>query len=504
MDVADRLLWRLGWEPRALNIAGLAFAGAGWVLFRSPWGMVAGVIVAVLLRWKTSDVINKASGELIREAVERVKQEGASRMSVQLSAADAHPITTGQGTSPFFVKAKPEYDISVIYIADAFFAVYAGASLTTPRFEVEAPGKGEEIYFRHVSAITYQDPMLEVVLATGRSTRRFNIGSLDRDASVLEALRLRLRGAHDRAMRRVAASSDSVSAPIAAEPPAAVSGRAAASASEPPSAQRTEPTLNGAEERYCYLRCSKLMQLYHDPVVLDALLVQLDVPGKTSVLKQLTEREKQEAIETQIDHFRRTPTSVWHAVPTYEVLAASIWRAQFNDSRALRPRIVREIFARVSQEEDLLRPVAKWLLGREYEPYMEVPLGRRRIDVLGHRAGAMGRSPQLCAVELKNDDNQFARGIDQMGTFAEYAHTVYLACTPAFCAEYLDKNVESRGVRHWDPGVLERKLTSGGFGLLVVERDTVYEVLKPVERAPSPANIAATVKGLSTVRRVEC
>jgi hypothetical protein len=143
------------------------------------------------------------------------------------------------------------------------------------------------------------------------------------------------------------------------------------------------------------------MQLYQDPVVLDALIEQLEVPGKTSVIKRLTEREKQEAIETQIDHFRRTPTSVWNGVPTYEVLAASIWRAQ---EVFLPRRLVREVFARVSQEEDLLRPVSRWLLDRGFEPYMEVPLGRRRIDVLGHRAGGIGRSPSLMAVELKNDD----------------------------------------------------------------------------------------------------
>jgi len=108
------------------------------------------------------------------------------------------------------------------------------------------------------------------------------------------------------------------------------------------------------------------------------------------------------------------------------------------------------------------------------------------------------------AVELKNDDIQFARGIDQMGTFAEYAHTVYLACTPAFCAEYLDRNAESRGVNHWDPSVLERKLTAAGFGLLIVERDRVFEVLKPTERTPTSANITSAVSGLSSVRRVEC
>lgn len=28
---------------------------------------------------------------------------------------------------------------------------------------------------------------------------------------------------------------------------------------------------------------------------------------------------------------------------------------------------------------------------------------------------------------------------------------------------------------HWDPGLLGRKLSAGGFGLLVVEGDTVFE-----------------------------
>ena len=68
-----------------------------------------------------------------------------------------------------------------------------------------------------------------------------------------------------------------------------------------------------------------------------------------------------------------------------------------------------------------------------------------------------------------------------MGTFGEYANVVYLACTPAFAAEYLDRNSESRGVPHWDPGVLDRKLKAGGFGLLLVERDAVFEVIEPIE-----------------------
>jgi len=135
---------------------------------------------------------------------------------------------------------------------------------------------------------------------------------------------------------------------------------------------------------------------------------------------------------------------------------------------------------------------------------MEVPLGRRRIDVPGYKKGAFSGSGWLTAVELKNEDTQFGRAIDQMGTFAEYAHVVYLACTPAFAAEHLERNAESRGVKHWDPKVRERKLTAGGFGLLIVERDLVFEVIKPVERIPSSANVANAVNGLTGVLRVEC
>jgi hypothetical protein len=166
--------------------------------------------------------------------------------------------------------------------------------------------------------------------------------------------------------------------------------------------------------------------------------------------------------------------------------------------------LVDEIFCAVSREEDLLRPVAKWLRNAGFQPFMEVPLGRRRIDVLGHKRSGPGGYPKLMAVELKNDDRQFARAIDQLGTFAEYVNTVYVACTPAFAAEYLERNAEARGVEHWDADVLERKLAAGGFGLLVVERESVFEVLRPVERTPSEANVSLAVKGLSNVRLVEC
>ena len=103
-----------------------------------------------------------------------------------------------------------------------------------------------------------------------------------------------------------------------------------------------------------------------------------------------------------------------------------------------------------------------------------------RPSVIGFQCAA----EKLLAIELKNEDAQFSRAVDQMGTYAEYANNVYLACTPAFAAEYLERNAYSRGVNQWDSCVLERKLNSGGYGLLIVERDTVFEVLSPKEGTP--------------------
>ena len=57
---------------------------------------------------------------------------------------------------------------------------------------------------------------------------------------------------------------------------------------------------------------------------------------------------------------------------------------------------------------------------------------------------------------------------------------------PRIRRDYLERNAEHRAVNHWDPTLLDRKLKQGGFGLLIVERDTVFEVIKPVEQTPSP------------------
>jgi hypothetical protein len=108
----------------------------------------------------------------------------------------------------------------------------------------------------------------------------------------------------------------------------------------------------------------------------------------------------------------------------------------------------------------------------------------------------------LIAIELKNDYEQFKRAINQMGTFSEYADLVYMACTPDFAAFFHDRNEGSS--HHWDPNVLDRKLRSAGFGLLIVEREQVFEVISPTERTPSSKNSSKVVDSLSAVSLIEC
>jgi hypothetical protein len=212
--------------------------------------------------------------------------------------------------------------------------------------------------------------------------------------------------------------------------------------------------------------------------LLDALVDQLEVPGKPAVLKALSRVEKLEAIERQIEHFRAAKTSVWHEVSPPEVLAASIFRSGLSD------RYVSQLFGDVKTERVLLAPVAAWLKGRNLPAFDEVPTGSNRVDLLGYRKGGWLSSTEVIAVELKNDLAQMKRGLDQMTTYGEYAHKVYLAITPFLAATYLDQHSEASKVRHWDAGVLDRKLEQFGFGLLLVDGDRVYEHRQPKPREP--------------------
>ena len=71
--------------------------------------------------------------------------------------------------------------------------------------------------------------------------------------------------------------------------------------------------------RYCYLDGSYIASLFDErdgaeqlaSDLLDALLDQLEAPGKAATLRALANREKLKIVERQIEHFRGTETSLW-------------------------------------------------------------------------------------------------------------------------------------------------------------------------------------------------
>lgn len=267
--------------------------------------------------------------------------------------------------------------------------------------------------------------------------------------------------------------------------------------------RRHVPFLGSADRtRFCFLRIPDLEKALENPRVLDALIKQLEVPGKPGVLRAMSEREKLAAIEHQIETYRRAPTSVWRDVNPAEVLAASIFRATLSGNLPM--KIGSEMWRSVKTEAALAAPVARWLKGYKLKTYSEVPLGTKRADVLAYREGSLlSLTETLCVVvELKNEYEQLKRGLDQMTTFAQYGHETYLACTPYFAAEYLDRHSEGAKVKHWDPNVLHEKVKAFGFGLLVVEGDEVCEVIKPERRTPSESKLEQVRFALKSAREI--
>jgi len=240
-------------------------------------------------------------------------------------------------------------------------------------------------------------------------------------------------------------------------------------------------------ERRCYLRVSKLKEAARMPKVLDALLKELKVPGKSSVLRSLSDDDKFDAIVKQLKHESESTTGYWHKSAHGEILAGSIWRCNAIGNNL----VLRDMFSNVRRECDLLNPVGKWLRRQGLEAHAEIPMGRKRTDVVGYRPPRLGGllSPTLVAVELKNEMKEMERAIDQMTSYADYAHCVYLACTPAMAAEYLEAHADARGVKHWDSEVLDRKLKKLGFGLLLIEGSEISEYRKPRENQVPKKNI---------------
>jgi len=467
LDLSSRMLWYLGWNRRPLFILAVIFAITGAIMTQSSAGLLFAIIPLAVYLYAIQRVKQDSRG-ILDSAKDAIVRAGAERVGIPFDTSD-HTILVIPSSFSQLLLPPSLYNFTCVYVSDTFFAICLASSFDLATRQIQLATTAEEFYFRHITAINQNDDSIEIIFTRAGKSKKLATGNDPNAAALLSKLRAKLR-------------NPQFIHPSPADEPASIA---------------TAPQIKLAPDdtRYCYIRASKLMEYYSDPIVISGLMEQLQVPGTTATHNDMAENEKKAAIEGQIDHFRQTPTSFWYETNPQEILAASIWRMR---GVHLSERVVRDKFCDVAREEDLLRPVARWLQAGGEIPYMEIPLGRRRIDVLGYN-----NKNRLTAIELKNSDEQFRRGPDQMATFAEYAQSVYLACTPAFAADYLERNAENRNVNRWDATLLDRKLKQGGYGLLIVERDHVFEVIKPLEQNPSEEKVNRIIHSLPALHKID-
>jgi hypothetical protein len=198
------------------------------------------------------------------------------------------------------------------------------------------------------------------------------------------------------------------------------------------------------------------------------------VPGAEATLSP---RQKLAAIDLQIDRLRADETSVWFGAAPGEVLAAAIFNL-----RKLHDDAAGKLFSDVAHEDDLGPGIRMWLNVMGFAEYKDAPAGLPKVDVLAYQAGRLMTKPRILGIELHNDLSELEPTLARMNVVAPYTNVMYLACTPAFGAEYLLASGNAPGARRWDPSALRRRLTALGFGLFVVEGDAVSESLAPRER----------------------
>ena len=104
MDLASRMLWYLGWNPRPIYILSAAIAVLGAIAFRSPAGLMFGVL-PMLARWKAAVLVNARAPSVIDLAKNAAVISGANRVGVQLENSDHTVLSTARSSSvPFGVR----------------------------------------------------------------------------------------------------------------------------------------------------------------------------------------------------------------------------------------------------------------------------------------------------------------------------------------------------------------------------------------------------------------
>ena len=253
----------------------------------------------------------------------------------------------------------------------------------------------------------------------------------------------------------------------------------------------------GNSERRAYALVGLVLEWAATDKGLDLLMKEVGVKGKAGQLKKLSADEKARAVLHELEHLANSPTSIWWGVHKIEILTSFVYDVLNKGERS-------GIFGQVAKEADLLAPVAKHFHEQGYEVYDEIPMGRNRADLVGYIPGSLGNlwSPTVVAVELKNELNQLKRGIDQLTTFQDYAHSTYLACTPAIAHEYLRWHANSIGVKSWDATALKRKLEKIGAGLLLVQGSQVQLLQESTSHSVNAARFEEAKAQLLPSRRL--
>jgi hypothetical protein len=231
-------------------------------------------------------------------------------------------------------------------------------------------------------------------------------------------------------------------------------------------------TILASDIRYAYAQSPALAKVFEHRATIDAAMASLAVPVAAARRASLSDDEARRALTGYVHFLRSFEAGGWHGLSAGEIAAAAIVR-----SPTLPAELHQLAFHPMLDEEQLSAPVARYLRGRNFDVFAEVATSRKRADLVGTRWGPLGGT--VVAVELKNALADFERGMDQVSTYAAYAHEVWIACTPALAASYLDAHSRGVAVLGWDPNWLEKKLAAIGCGLLLVEGTQVTKVRSP-------------------------
>jgi hypothetical protein len=226
--------------------------------------------------------------------------------------------------------------------------------------------------------------------------------------------------------------------------------------------------------RFCYLRLRRLKEAMKNPQIVDGLMRELSVPSAGA---PMSARQKIAAIDLHIDRLRADKTSVWFGAAPGEVLAAGIFNL-----RTLHDAAAGSLFSDVADKNDLGPAIRLWLNVMGFVEYKDAPAGLPKVDVLAYQAGRLMTKPRIVGIELHNDVNDLEPTLARMNVVAPYTNVMYLACTPAFAAEFLLASGNAPGAKRWIPAALRLKLAALGFGLFIVEGEAVSESLAPRER----------------------